>query len=501
MSRNLLSGLLFIILILGLFFFLGLDKVFFLGPTGIHFMRQTDSLSFASQYFNNGFNFFTPQLYNLKNIDGKAACEFPIIYYLTSIIYYFIGKKVFILKLLHLIIVYIGVYFVYKLSYQILKDYIYAILVTLFLFTSTVFNYYSFNYLPDSAALGFVLIGWYYIFEYNNNSKQKSLLISLLFFTLGGLIKVTYLINPLAIIFFSLITLFVKKTSFGKNQERKYIIKYGLISVVIVAIWNIYMIIYNAANDSNSFNTSALPIWDLSKENISIVWLYINKYWYSKYLAESSFHVLFSALLLPIIAFRKSSFKLSLVTFILFLGTISYFILFYSQFRNHDYYFLAFFPFVVIALLNGIKTLQNISMKPVIHITVKIIFAIIVISGINYSSMKLSNRFITEYDDFSRISFLIDENINEINKLGIEDDSKFIVAPDLCQNGGLFVLDKMGWNIQSTDSITVDIINTYKIKGADYLLLATNDEDALSNGNKSGKLIFGKNEIYIFKLY
>ena len=124
-----------------LFFFLGYHNVFFRGPYGMHFMRQTDSLSFVSQYFNNGFHLFDPQLFNLKNIDGRAACEFPILYYITSLLYIIIGKKLFLLKFIYLLISFTGLFYVYRLSYLILKDQIYAIFTALFLCTSTVFNF------------------------------------------------------------------------------------------------------------------------------------------------------------------------------------------------------------------------------------------------------------------------------------------------------------------------------------------------------------------------
>jgi hypothetical protein len=137
--------LLFVALLILLFFFLGQHKLIFLFPQGIHFIRQTDSLSFAYQYYENGFNFFEPQLFNLESTEGKAACEFPIIYFITSLIFLVIGKHFFVLKLLHLAIVYTGVFFIFKMLNHFIKDWVYATLITLFLFTSTVFNYYSFN--------------------------------------------------------------------------------------------------------------------------------------------------------------------------------------------------------------------------------------------------------------------------------------------------------------------------------------------------------------------
>lgn len=229
-------GTLFLIALTVLFFYLGLAEIFFSGPQGIHFMRQTDSLSFASQYFNNGFHFFKPQLYNLKNIGGYAACEFPITYYITALLYSLVGKKLFLLKLLHFLIVSTGVYFIFKLSYQLLKDYFYAALICLLLFTSTVFNYYSFNYLPDAPALGFIFIGWYFIFQYQSSKKEKTVIISFLFFILGSLIKVTYLINPLAVIGFSLFSVLFHKTGLMSSHVAKRIIIYGTAGVIIVVL-------------------------------------------------------------------------------------------------------------------------------------------------------------------------------------------------------------------------------------------------------------------------
>ena len=495
-----IQSTIFIFVLLGLFLFLGLSEMFFSGPQGIHFMRQTDSLSFVSKYFNEGYNFFQPQLYNLKNIEGRAACEFPITYYLTALLYSIFGKNVFLLKLLHLIIVYIGVFYIFRLTYQVLNDFFYAALISLFLFTSTVFNYYSFNYLPDAAALGLIFIGWFFIFRYQIDDKKKTLLTSFLFFTLGSLIKVTYLINPLAIIVFSLFSILFRKKEFILIGKAKRIISYGTLGVMLVIIWNTYMLYYNALYDSTSFNTKAFPIWVLSKDNIGLVWDHILNYWYSKYFAHSSFHLLFIILSFQIIFLKKSDHKLSLLTLILFFGNLAYFILFYSQFKDHDYYFLAFLPFIVLILINGIKTLQNISKKTILHVITKLIILIIVIAGTNYSRMKLSDRYAKGNDDFSRTGFLIQENSRAIEKLEIPDDSKFIVAPDLCQNGGLFFLDKMGWNIEHPENISISKINFYRDLGAEYLLLATNEKQIINIGKATGDLIFKGKGISIFRI-
>jgi len=492
--------LLFLIILIGLFFFLGFWEMFFLGPQGIHFMRQTDSLSFASQYFNNGYRFFEPQLFNLKNIDGNAACEFPITYYLTALLYSVFGKNVLILKLLHFIILSLGVFSVFRFSYHLIKDYIYASLLCLFLFTSTVFNYYSFNYLPDAPALGFIFFGWFFIFEYLRDKKRKTLIASFVFFTLGSLIKVTYLINPLTVLVLALFTVLFKKDEIMHKVTAKKIIFWGFLGLTIVLIWNIYILYYNSISDSNSFNTRPLPIWNLSMDQIVEVWDYMRNYWYNKYFAHSSFHFLFIILLFQIVFAKKSSYKLSILILILILGSLAYFVLFYSQFKDHDYYFLAFIPLTIFVIINGIKTLQNITKNKYFHIVTKLILFVITIVGINYSGMKLQNRYEIINDDFSRTSQLIHENIKNIEKWNFPEHSKFIIAPDLCQNGGLFFLDRIGWNIEKKEDITVDKINHYKDLGADYLLLVSDEYAFLSINEISSELTFKGKGIEIYKL-
>jgi hypothetical protein len=473
---NLIIGIVAFLLFCVLFFFLGYGNVFFAPPSGIHYMRQTDSLSFANQYYNNGFSFFNPQLYNLKNTDAKAACEFPITYYITALFYNFTGTNFWMLKLLHLSISFAGVFFIFKLAYHWIQDYVYALLITLFLFTSTVFNYYAFNYLPDTAALGFTFIGWYYIFKYFNIKERKSLFLSLLFFTIGSLIKVTYFINPMAIIVFSIFLRFSKSKAILEKKQMLHIIKFGALSLMIVVLWNIYVIYYNKSNESTSFNTSILPIWDLSSEGIIEVLLLMKNYWYVSYFAHASFHLILVLFIIAIIFYKKIITPYFLLLLILFLGNICYFLLFFKQFKDHDYYAFAFLPLIVMFMILVFQIIKNKFTNKYLTITLKVIFAIIIVTGINYSSIKLNERHAMTYDVYSKAGNIIYKNMESINKLGIKSDTKVIIAPEPSQNGGLLFLNKKGWTIASYEAIQQEKINELKDKGAKYLFLVKDDE-------------------------
>ncbi|PLX19269.1 MAG: hypothetical protein C0597_05455 [Marinilabiliales bacterium] len=481
-----------------LFFYFGYHDVFFSEPFGIHYMRQTDSLSFASNYYNHGFKFFSPELYNLKNMDGKAACEFPFTYYITALLYSIFGKQFFIQRIVHIVIAYFGVFCSYRLALLILKDKVYAVLVGLIVFSSTVFNYYAFNYLPDIPALGLVFAGWYFFYKYLTDEKRSSLIFMLLFFTLGSLIKVTYLINLLSIISYSILIVLVLREKVALPRGKK-IIWTGLISVFLVVVWNIYMIHYNTINESSSFNTKALPIWGMTKENIHFVWELITNYWYKQYFPKSIFHLFYAIFFLQIILIKKGNKQFSTVLLILFLANLSYLILFYSQFRDHDYYFLAFFPVFILVLINGLKTLQNITSNKIIHLIIQLVVAVLLVSGVNFSRVRVYKRFDKKIDKYSQAGLIIHEHNNSIKQLNIPKESRFIVAPDLCQNGGLFFLDKKGWNL-TPDQINIENIVELKNRGAQYLLMVTKDSALLSGADSTGMRIFENLEIAIFKL-
>lgn len=488
----------FLIIGILLFFYLDFEKIFYYGPFGIHYMRQTDSLSFASNYFNHGFQFFKPQLYNLKNIDGRAACEFPITYYLTALTYTIFGKQFYLQRIIHLLIAYFGVYGLYKLAKNIIQDYWYALIISLTLFTSTVFNYYAFNYLPDIPALGFAFLGWGFLFHHQSNKKLNALRISFLFFTLSSLIKITYLINPIAILVYTFIQFIIKPKNSLFSNHRK-IIFFSLITLIVVLIWNAYMFYYISTYNSNSFNTNALPIWILNKEKIRIVWDHLSEYWYNKYFTRSVFYLFYLSIVFQFVFYKKNHKNISLLILILFIGALSYFILFFAQFKDHDYYFLAFFPLFFLLLINGIKTFQNIISNRYVHFITKILLAVIVLLSINSSKSKLKQRFIKELDLYSHTGLVIEKNLTSIESLNIETEAQIIVAPDYCPNGGLLFMDRQGWNLKP-DQLTIENIVHLKNKGADYLFLASKDSTFLSVGDSIGIKIFSKDGLNIYQL-
>ena len=98
------------------------------------------------------------------------------------------------------------------------------------------------------------------------------------------------------------------------------------------------------------------------------------------------------------------------------------------------------------------------------------------------------------------LKLFIDENKLQIDALNIPKNSKFIVAPDLSQNGGLFYLNRMGWTIDSREGITKKTIKALKMKGAKYLLLSNQEPAILKSMNNEGKIILKNEDVVIYQL-
>lgn len=448
--------------IIALFLFLGYFKYLFDGPGGIHYIRQTDSLAFIDHYTENGHDFFKPGTLNLDSEEGNAACEFPIIYYFTSFLYAGFGKHYFFLRLINFLLVIAGLYHLFKLGEKVFKDRITALVLPFFLFTSTVFNYYAFNFLPDAAALGLTFIGWnlfYDSYKANSNNWWKPFL----FFTLAGLIKVTYFISPIALVgYFSLEYLR------SKNQVKlKSVLLMFLASVTIIIAWNIYAIVYNQYFETEYFTTGARPIWGMPTSEVNKTWDHIFNFWWNDYFAHSSQHLLAIFLLVNIVLFKKLKNIISLI-YLMLIGATCYFLLFFSQFKDHDYYFLTLIPVIATVLGGGVMALQKAFENKCIHWGVQSILLVVIIVGINYSRQKVNARFENRIDNISSFSLSLEQG--EFETYILPEGSKVLVLADPSKNGSLLVLERKGWTLPDLTYFTSDTLNYFKGKGLTHIL-------------------------------
>lgn len=482
-----------------IFFVLGHHSVFLDTPNGIHVIRQTDSLSFVSQYYNNGFHFFQPANFNLASLEGRAACEFPLYYYVISCLYLIFGITPALLKIAHVITVYIGVVYFVRLAKIELNHLVLALFSGLFFFTSTVFNDYSFNYLPDAEALGLTLIGIYHYRQYQKKRINRNLHFGTILFLLAGLVKVTYLIYPIAFAVYELAATFLLKKEKDSKVSVGMLVHVG-ITLVLVAMWNLYMLHYNELYHSDYYLTQIKPIWALTGEQIHGVWDAMIYVWNSAYMSHPSMFVLVLLILVQFIFYRRGNKELLLLNSILLLGNLCYFLLFFRQFQEHDYYMLVMFPMIALYVINGLITLQSMKVwkRKYVKEGVMMFLILILVYGVRYSGLQLDDRRNLEENRLAEMGFAVRDNRSLILSFTSDPNATFIVAPDPAPNASLFYLNRMGWTIKDEDKITENWIHRLQQKGADYIILPENyNTTKLFN---APKVLMNKNGIQLIEL-
>ncbi|WP_372773001.1 ArnT family glycosyltransferase [Mangrovibacterium sp.] len=340
-----------ILLFLVLFFFMGYHRLWSAGPQSIHAWRQSDSYAIALTYFTENHSFWEPHLlYTGANGDRQAVSEFPIIYYLVAKIWKITGESPGIFRLINLLIFWIGLYHLVLLINHWVKDQFWSFAVLLFLYSSPIIGYYSFNFTPDVPALGLALSGLYYLNKYLHNGKITPLIAACLFYTLASLLRVTALLSLLSVL--SALLIFYRRQQFVSGKK---LFELSL-SVLFIAgtyfAWNRYANWYNEQHLSTMFLQEILPIWRLNAEQINriIEWAYRDIV--PAYFNQAGLILLFFVFGLLLIRHKQAPTLLLQFCILFALGTVAFVLLFFKMLDVHDYS-LTFSLIVIPAVLTA----------------------------------------------------------------------------------------------------------------------------------------------------
>lgn len=522
------TRLLFLAMLVIMFFLYRYPYSIRKGPYSIHMWRQACDLTWTKNYLEEGFQFFKPSVHwtSLNNRD-QAAQQFPIINYTVALLWGIFGQHEFIFRLLNLLIVYLGLFYLFKLSYNILADPFWALYIPVLLFTSPVLVFYANNFLPNAPAFGLALIGLYHYWKFVQTKKVKFFYISIFIYLLAGLIKATALLSFMAILSIH----FISQFNYFRNILKiprigKIIHLLPMIGVFVVFyIWVIWVRNYNQEGVTGLYTTGFRPVWDT--ENIYEVLYYgtqLYTFLYPAFFSHAALVIVLALFAWLIIKFQKSDRLLVSFTSLIFIGTLSYLLLFIKGFTVHDYYLiniLIFIPLASIAFLHYMKSNQ-------VSLFYSKSFRGLAIVGlllIMYNTMVIQRVRYDVKDTFVKHTILLDDNQKNywrhfqdefkiryealstitpyLRELGIKRTDLVISVPDKSPNITLYMMDQKGrseyglFDRDGNDRIE-EIINT----GARYLIV--NDPAYLNNSfldrytdNKIGEY---KN-VQIFKLF
>lgn len=468
----LLQPLLFAVVLFIFLLPLGVVIAFLANPGSIHEVRQADSLSFALNYFRFDYNFFHPQNFNLISEDGKCASEFPIYYYIAAMLSELGMNTRLALKLLHGISFYGALYFLWKkLKFYFSKNTIIASLVAAISILSTVVLYYSNNLLPDIAALSLTLVGIALVY-FSNEVSKKEQHYAIVLFALASMIKITYGIYPLA--FLGAQFLLALKNRNGINRT----LIQGLLFFIPVASWWMFVKEYNIEAGNNYYFNTFLPIWESSADQRHITLDHILHYWRNSYYPEST-QYLFALSSIGLVFFtRQITLFRKLYLSLTLLGVISFIILFFEKFRDHDYYFLVIVPLIIFTIVEFIHQVQNGFYFKNKTRVIYALLGVVAIGSYSYVLSKLPHRIAPAEFIITKPSpeYLRFQNAsNQLNAMDQSHAYKILVIGDSTMNNSLVKFERKGWQFPLIPVVENDKPNEHSVVEADAIFTLKND--------------------------
>jgi hypothetical protein len=482
--NNLNPNYKFVFLLLILAVLYQYPSISFKRPQTIHHWRQSDCASFALNYYQSGMHFFHPQTNNLTSDNDTtsytATSEIPILYYFVAILYKIFGYHDFIYRILNTLIFLCGLFFLFKTLYYLLDNFFWSSTITLFFFTSPILVYYGNNFLTDSSAFAFVLVAWYFFIQFYQSNSQRSFYLSMLFFLIAGSFKIFALISFASISIVFIAELLGISRYRGKSKlfskPKAQIIPFLLI-IIIIGGWAEYAHHYNYIHQSEYFSTSTrmFSLWNMDSASIHNVIEHVRKIWLNQFFHVSSLYMLGGLFLLTLIFIKKSNKFLSTINLLLFFGTITYVVIFFAIFQDHDCYTINLYIFLIFIFITFISLLKNHFVRIYNSPYIKVVFFLFLIFNVAHARKEIYNRYhgwwteYPEYKDYHTIT-------PYLRSIGIKPLDPIVCLPDY-SHFTLYLMNQRGWTEcmgNNKDSAGIALSVT---RGAKYLIV--NGEEVL----------------------
>lgn len=403
----------------------GYIEIFFKYPSYHHLWRQSDCLSITLNYSKENLNFFTPEIHWVGDKDGRTISEFPIIYYSVAQLWKIFGQKEFIFRLINILIVFSGLYCLFRFTREFLSDTFWAIFIPLFLFSSPILAYYTNNFLADAPALGLSMVGGYFFWKAFSGSKKRWFYLSMVIFLLAGLIKISALLLFVSLFILHLYVILIYKKEKTWMTKVWRIVPYLIVTVFIYA-WYSYAAYYNKHNLSGIFLQGLLPIWNIDHATITKLWTTYHKETIPAYFPLAGFYFDLLIFMCLFVFYKVINRFFLFLNLLIFLGCVSLLILLYQALTIHDYYStnsLIFIPLPLLAMLDLIhrkypRLLKNVVLKSVA--VIGLIFLLYTAAITN--RMKYNTR-----DWLVKTNFIIDSHeMTEMQKFNDWFDSRYM---------------------------------------------------------------------------
>jgi hypothetical protein len=506
------SLFIFILIIAGLSVVYNYPETITKRPQSIHNWRQCDGASLALNYYQEGMHFFKPRthgLYSDNNTTGYTApSEIPILYYFTAILYKIFGYHEFIFRALNLLLFFVGLFCVFKLAQSVLNNLFYSVIVLILIFSSPVLVYYADSFLPNTVALSFTFMGWYFFYRFYLNKRTKTFLICALCFLIAGTMKVTELTGPVIILVLLLADRFqIINLKLNINGRLWIKISALLFIFIVVGGWVIYAKYYNRLHGSWQFTTFTGPIWEMSGEEIALTLHKMNVLWLKEYFYPPTLYFLPVCLFIIFLFSKRSDKMLLYSTLSLTLAVIAFSLLWFQYLGDHDYFFIGFYILPAFLFINFFLIIKKVEFPKTAKRIIQIVYIVIAVANVLHARERHHARYYSWMNDYEQMKDMY-TIAPRLKNMGITVSDTVIFYPSKYIRP-LYLMNLKGWTLADhaeksaeTEALDSILMETYIKNGAKYLITNT-IKPAVKNKLLEPYLkhLYARyNSIYIFKI-
>ncbi len=480
-----------------LVFYYGYNKTLFEPPRSVHTWRQSDGASTGLHFYQYHNSIFKPMFHNMLEANGEAGSEFPLLYWLAAKLSPEHEFKGWYIRALCFAISVSFLLAINFISFSILGSVVQATYTSMLLFTSTVFVFYAGNYLPDVPAVCSGLIGCAFMYLYYKNRSITALLFAVVFFTLGGLLKITSIVPYLTLLSICFYELLTDKPVFNKSilAGKKFIILL-IVPLVVSLAWIIYIRQYNELFNSIYYRTDTIPVWKLSFKNLKTLGGAIFIRWFHEYFSIVTVLIVVTVSIVATTKAWQKKRQHGFFLLLLILGSCSILVLFSSQFVLHDYYMIVVMQSAVFFYLFYFYSFGKIANKryaSLFNLGLIIYLLFDVVNTQKNIDLRYSN--VTSWEDKWTLPLL--EHRDSIYSKGISTKDKVVVIGDSTTCAGLYTLQTKGWTLLP-DVPVLPSIEKYKSKGAKWAIVLPGNQhlEYSSTPAKQEFIVAGKYRVF-----
>lgn len=424
-------------------------------PRAVHPWAQYDRYALAIGFLNNGFDLSKPETYlmnrefphNFKKAQENSitAVNLPLHEYaVAAIMKVFNSRSVWIFQGYNFLLSFLGLFALFKIARLNQLSLSVASILVAFLFFCPVFLIYQLSFLNITNTLSFVLAGTYAYLLFHKKEKSKYFYLSVLFFTLATLIRSTALVPFIAV----LIT-----ESFYSIKARK--LKLSLLPPILISftafgLHYYYMNLHMVYHYGSVFLYYLVPAANLEVAKSIIKNIY--ELWLLHYLSLSQWILL--GLLISFGSYQWLRAKkgtnfnpISLIAFFCFGGIVLFTYAMFSNFRDHDYYFIDTFLyptllFLILLLIKLEPILKQLSPK------VKNLILVLIVLTIGAEGVYRKQKAVTEKPWQNTSSIIEDYRLAkpQIDALNIKENERLLIAgAEQAPNLPFILLDHKGY--------------------------------------------------------